>query len=317
MPPTRCASARFGQAEPYRACTVTGRGSSSWSPRAPVGCHPSPKGFPWRVRNAGFPRQAGAGSPLASAPPQDASLIPWTSCISHFLREKGRLALGAGQQLGALGRGGDRGRQERAVCVMNVHVCSRGHFHDGTCVCDSRGEPSCQCATSQPWPRVCVSSSSCVAPDISAEPGSGWPEQTQNYSCSGTGGGPSASTAFGWGCGWAGAHPGQPGRARPQLISPSQEVPPTATSGVSFPSQAAQRPQEAGGTQFCDSSSTSTTSRKSPADRETLSQQAPKARPWGSSSLSSLKGGRTVLGGKGGREGLGEQRPEVKESAPW
>lgn len=46
--PPPCASARFGQAELNLACTFTGQGSLSWSPRAPVGCHPSPKGFPMR-----------------------------------------------------------------------------------------------------------------------------------------------------------------------------------------------------------------------------------------------------------------------------
>lgn len=104
---------------------------------------------------------------------------------------KGKLALGAGRRLGALGRGRDRGRQERAVCVMNVHLCSRGCFRDGTPACVTVGtSPSVSVRHHSPGR---VSASSCVAQDISAEPGSGWPEQIQNYSCFGTwGGGPLA-----------------------------------------------------------------------------------------------------------------------------
>ena len=62
---------------------------------------------------------------------------------------------------------------------------------------------------------------------------------------------------------------------------------------------------------FRDSSFPSPTSRKSPTNLQTLNQQASKARPCGSSSLPSLKGGREpFLRG-------GEQRPKGKESAPF
>lgn len=169
---------RSGRAE--HGLPFTQQGSLSWSPRrAPVGCHPSPKGFPMRLRNAGFPRQAGAGSSLTSS-----SKLNTLDFLHQPLppgTEK-RAGWPVAQRLWALGRGGDRGRQAMAVCIRNVHLCSRGHR---ICVCDSGCKPICRGATSQPGPSFRVSVPSCVAQDVSAESGSGWPKQTQNDICFG------------------------------------------------------------------------------------------------------------------------------------